>query len=103
MTIRTVVLTVGVLGGVLGLLSACAAPEYRWIKANTDSRAFQADVDACHATVQRDFNPFYDYGMPGSSRTEEALFRQDAAEQMFRECMQGRGYRLVRIEPPEGS
>jgi len=101
MAVRTVVLTIGVLGGVLGLVSACAAPEYRWIKANTSERVFQADLNACHETVQRDFNPYYDYGMPGSSRTEEALFRQDAAEEMFRDCMRGKGYRLVTIEPPK--
>lgn len=97
MAARTTLLTVAILGSV----AACAAPEYRWIKANTDQAAFRADLTACHETVDRDFNPYYDYGMPGNSRSQEALFRQDAAEQMFRDCMRGRGYRLVRVEPPE--
>lgn len=97
MAARMMVLAIGL----AGLVSACAAPEYRWIKSNTDTQAYQADLNACHQTVERDFNPYYDYGMPGNSRSQEALFRQDAAEQMFRECMQGRGYRLVTIDPPE--
>lgn len=98
MAARTIALTIGV----AGLVSACAAPEYRWIKPNTDTPAYRADLHACHQTVERDFNPYYDYGIPGNSRSQEALFRQDAAEQMFRECMRGRGYRLVKIEPPAG-
>ena len=97
---RTVVLKIGLVGGFLVFLAACAAPEYRWIKPNTDSRAFRVDLQACHQTVDQDFNPYYDYGMPGASASAEALFRQDAAEQMFRDCMRGRGYKLVRIEPP---
>jgi len=88
--------------GLIGFASACvAAPEYRWIKAGADSKAYQVDRRACLETVDRDFNPYYDYGMPGNSRAQEAIFRQDAAEQMFRECMRGRGYRLVTIEPPK--
>jgi len=87
--------------GACGLLAACAnAPEYRWIKAGVDAKGYEADRVACLQTVDRDFNPLYDYGPPGSPASQEAIFRQDAAEQMFRECMRGKGYRLVKIEPP---
>jgi hypothetical protein len=96
MAANTRFLTIALLGSV----AACAAPEYRWLKANTDTEVYRADLAACHETVDRDFNPYYDYGIPGNSRSQEALFRQDAAEQMFRDCMRGRGYRLVRVDPP---
>jgi hypothetical protein len=85
--------------GLAGLSAACAAPEYRWIKSGADAKTYETDRRACLATVDREFNPYYDYGIPGNSRTQEALFRQDAAEQMFQECMRGRGYRLVTVEP----
>ena len=87
--------------GACGLVAACAAaPEYRWIRAGVDAKGYEADRVACLKTVDRDFNPLYDYGPPGSPASQEAIFRQDAAEQMFRECMRGKGYRLVKIEPP---
>jgi hypothetical protein len=87
--------------GACGLIAGCAAaPDYRWIKAGVDAKGYEADRVACLQTVDREFNPMYDYGPPGSSSSQEAIFRQDAAEKMFRDCMRGRGYRLVKIEPP---
>ena len=67
--------------------------------AGVDAKAYEADRRACLETVDREFNPYYDYGTPGNSRSQEAIFRQDAAEQMFRDCMRGKGYRLVTVEP----
>lgn len=88
--------------GVGTLVVACASPvEYRWIKAGVDAKGYEADRVDCLQTVDRDFNPYYDYGPPGSSGAQETIFRQDAAEQMFRECMRGKGYRLVKVEPPQ--
>ena len=88
--------------GACVLVTACATPpEYRWIKAGADAKTYEADRVACLQTVERDFNPLYDYGPPGSSGAQEAIFRQDAAEQMYRDCMRGRGYRLVTVEPPK--
>lgn len=81
-------------------VAACGAPvEYRWIKAGVDAKGYEADRVACLQTVDREFNPYYDYGPPGSPPAQEEIFRQDAAEQMFRECMRGKGYRLVTVEP----
>jgi hypothetical protein len=98
MTMKTGLLALGA----CALLAACASPpEYRWIKAGVDAKGYEADRVACLQTVDRDFNPYYDYGPPGSSAAQETLFRQDAAEQMYRECMRGKGYRLVKIEPPK--
>jgi len=89
--------------GICGLIAGCAgtAQEYRWVRAGVDAKGYEADRVACLQQVDRDFNPMYDYGPPGSPPSQEAIFRQDAAEQMFRECMLGKGYRLVRIEPPQ--
>jgi len=86
--------------GVCGVVAACAAaPEYRWIKAGVDAKGYEMDRRACLQTVDREFNPYYDYGPPGSSAAQEAIFRDQAAEEMFRDCMRGKGYRLVTVEP----
>ncbi|MEM9683882.1 MAG: hypothetical protein AAF942_11505 [Pseudomonadota bacterium] len=81
----------------LGLAAGCTPPpEKVWIKAGATPEAFDGDRKACLATVDRDFNPYYDYGIPGNrSSSQEALFRDDAAEQMYQNCMRGRGYELV--------
>ena len=85
------------------LVVACAGPEYRWIKDGADQTSFQADRQACVEYVDHEFNPFYDYGPPHrrSSVSEEALFRQLAAEDMFKECMRKRGYQLVELPPKQ--
>jgi len=88
--------------GLIASLAACAAaPEYRWIKAGVDAKGYEKDRVACLQTVDRDFNPYYDYGpmISGQSASGQALFRSEAAEQMFRDCMRQHGYRLVTIEP----
>lgn len=95
-TIRVLALGMG------GLVAACGTPaEHRWIKAGVDAKAYEQDRRACLETVDRDFNPYYDYGPPGSPQSQEMLFRQNAAEEMFRDCMRGRGYRLVTVEHPQ--
>jgi hypothetical protein len=88
--------------GLMATVAACAtAPEYRWIKAGVDAKGYEQDRVACLQTVERDFNPYYDYGplVSGQSASGRALFRSEAAEKMFRDCMRQRGYRLVTIEP----
>jgi hypothetical protein len=35
----------------------------------------------------------------GQTASGQRLFRNQAAEEMFRDCMRQRGYRLVTIEP----
>lgn len=87
--------------GLAGFVAACApGPEYRWMKAGVDDKTFENDRVACLQTVDREFNPYYDYGVPGAAGTEQRLFRDRAAEDMFRDCMRQRGYRLVTLESP---
>ncbi len=97
MTYRKLVLALGMIVS----LAACATPEYRWIKAGVDAKTYEQDRVACLQKVDRDFNPNYDYGPMGGAapQSEQSLFRDQAAEQMYRECMQQRGYKLVKIEP----
>lgn len=78
-------------------VAACAVPEYHWIKAGGDEPLYRKDRAACVAYTNEEFNPYYDYGPPGRnvSYAQEAMFRQMAAEDMFRDCMKRRGYRLV--------
>jgi hypothetical protein len=97
MTYRKLALALGLTAS----LAACATPEYRWIKAGVDGKGYEQDRLACLKTVERDFNPYYDYGPPisGSSAAGQALFRDQAAEEMYRDCMRKRGYKLVKIEP----
>ena len=85
---------------ILAGLAGCAAPEYRWSKPGTDAAAFEKDRQACIEYVDEEFNPFYDYGPPHRyvSASEEALYKQIEAENMFRRCMKRRGYKLVTIE-----
>lgn len=90
--------------GVLGLVAACAAaPEQRWMKAGVNAKIYEADRVACLGTVDREFNPYYDYGplVSGGTASGQRLFRNQAAEEMFRDCMRQRGYRLMTIEAPQ--
>lgn len=90
--------------GVLGLVAACAAPpEQRWAKAGVNAKIYEADRVACLGTVDREFNPYYDYGpmVSGGTASGQRLWRNQAAEEMFRDCMRGRGYRLMTIEAPQ--
>ena len=83
-----------------GSLAACAGPEYRWVKPGVDAATFEKDRRACVQYVDDEFNPFYDYGPAHRyvSASEEALYKQIEAENMFRRCMKRRGYELVTIE-----
>ncbi len=85
---------------IVGTLAACAGPQYRWVKPGVDAATFQKDREACVSYVDREFNPFYDYGPAHrrASASEEALYKQIEAENMFRGCMKKRGYELVTIE-----
>lgn len=87
--------------GLMASVAACAAPEYRWIKAGVDAKAYEQDRIACLQKVDRDFNPYYDYGpiFSGRSAAGQAMYRDQAAEEMYRDCMRQRGYKLVKIEP----
>lgn len=87
--------------GLAASVAACTAPEYRWIKAGVDGKTYEKDRVGCLETVDRDFNPYYDYGpmISGQTASGQRLFRNQAAEEMFRDCMRQRGYRLVTIEP----
>lgn len=88
--------------GVVGVAAACAAaPEQRWVKAGVNAKTFEADRVACLNVVDRDFNPFYDYGPPisGGSAAGQLMWRSRAAEQMYQDCMRQRGYRLVTVDP----
>jgi hypothetical protein len=84
-------------------VGACTAPEYHWIKAGGDETMYRTDRAACVAYTNEEFNPYYDYGPPGrgGSYAQEAMFRQMAAEDMFRNCMKRRGYRLVEAPPKQ--
>jgi hypothetical protein len=95
-------LPVAIALGLGGLAAACAAaPEYRWMKAGVDGKTYETDRVACLQTVDREFIPYYDFGPPGASSTTQAIFRDKEAEDMFRDCMRQRGYRLVTIDPPQ--
>jgi hypothetical protein len=90
--------------GMVGFVAACAAaPEQRWMKAGVNPKIYEADRVACLGVVDRDFNPYYDYGptVSGGTASGRLLFREKAAEDMFQDCMRQRGYRLVRIEAPQ--
>ena len=75
----------------------CAAPEYHWIKPGVDAKTFQKERAACVNYTDNEFNPYYDYGPPigPNSWAQESMFRHMAAEDMFRNCMKRKGYRLV--------
>jgi hypothetical protein len=95
-------LAVAIALGLGGFAAACtAAPEYRWMKAGVDGKTYEKDRVTCLQTVDREFNPYYDFGPPGAAPTTQALFRDREAEDMFRNCMRQRGYRLVTIDPPQ--
>lgn len=89
----------------LPLLAACAGPEYRWIKQGGDRAAFEKDRHYCVKYVNEEFNPYYDYGPVFGPRSYagEAMHRDMAAEEMYRACMHGRGYKLIAIERKESS
>lgn len=90
--------------GMVGFVAACAAaPEQRWVKAGVNPKIFEADRVACLGVVDRDFNPYYDYGpmVSGGTASGQRLFRNRAAEEMYQDCMRQRGYRLVTVEAPQ--
>ena len=90
--------------GLVGLVAACApGPEYRWMKAGVNAKVYEADRVACLGTVDREFNPYYDYGpmVSGGTASGQRLFRNQAAEEMYRDCMRHHGYRLIAVEPPQ--
>lgn len=92
--------------GRLGILSvmlaaaACTAPEYRWIKQGVDAKTFETDRQFCVKYVNDEFNPYYDYGpvFRRPSVSEEIMYQNIAADDMYRACMHGKGYKLMTIQ-----
>lgn len=81
-------------------VAACTAPDYRWIKQGVDAKTFETDRQFCVKYVNDEFNPYYDYG-PAFRRpsvSEEMMYRDVAADEMYRACMHGKGYKLIAIQ-----
>ena len=80
--------------------AACSGPEYRWVKQGADAKTFEADRVFCVNYVNEEFNPYYDYGpvYRRPSISEEIMYRDIAADEMYRACMHGKGYKLMAIQ-----
>lgn len=80
--------------------AACSGPEYRWIKQGADEKAFETDRAFCVNYVNEEFNPYYDYGpvFRRPSIAEEMMYRDIAADEMYRACMHGKGYELMAVQ-----
>ena len=81
-------------------IAACTMPDYRWVKQGVDQKTFDADRSFCVNYVNEEFNPYYDYGpvYRRPSVAEEMMHRNIAADEMYRACMHGKGYKLIAIQ-----
>lgn len=82
-------------------LLGCATQQYRWEKPGVTGADFAADRHACLVQTEDRFNPFEDFGWPfgRTPAAERHLNARLRYEQLFRDCMQARGYRLVPVPP----